>query len=117
MKTDTSDVEIPGTRPTLTVNTIFELLLDQRRRYALYYLSKKVGAVPLEELAEQIALREGDPTYDRVERISTGLHHSHIPKLSDTGVARYDPERETIELLDSANELVPYLELSVTADR
>ena len=117
MKTDTSDVKIPGARPTLSTNTVFELLLDQRRRYALYYLSKKVGAVPLQELAEQIALWEGEPTYDRVERISTGLHHRHIPKLVDTDVARYDPNRETIELLESAGQLEPYLELAIGSDR
>ncbi|WP_263017708.1 DUF7344 domain-containing protein [Natronobiforma cellulositropha] len=113
MKTDTSDVEISGTEAVLPANTVFELLLDQRRRYALYYLSRKVGAVPLDELAEQLALWEETPTFDRVERISTGLHHNHLPKLVDTGVARYDPIRETIELLEPARSLEPYLELAV----
>ncbi|WP_276254554.1 DUF7344 domain-containing protein [Halomontanus rarus] len=116
MKTDTSDVRTPGNTDILPANTVFELLLDQRRRYTLHYLSQKVGAVPIAELAEQIALREGDPTYDRVERICTGLHHRHLPKLVDTQVVRYDPNAETVELRSMAPNLESHLELALLDD-
>ncbi|MCU4742959.1 hypothetical protein OB955_18490 [Halobacteria archaeon AArc-m2/3/4] len=116
MKTDTSDVKIPSNKRTLSANTVFELLQAQRRRYALHYLSQKVGAVPITELAEQIALWEGDPTYDRVERICTGLHHRHLPKLVDTQIVRYDPTAETVELQPLPANLESHLELAVLDD-
>lgn len=96
--------------------TIFGLLSNDRRRYALHYLSRKVGAVAIGELAEQIAIREGEPTYDRYERALTGLHHVHLPKLTDSGIVRYDAERETVELLEAADQLAPYLKLAAPED-
>ncbi|PSQ45111.1 hypothetical protein BRD15_12510 [Halobacteriales archaeon SW_6_65_15] len=117
MRTETTD---PATSSIdtaeLSPTAIFDLLADDRRRYALHYLSRKVGAVPLGELAEQIAVHEGDPTRDRYDRILTGLYHNHLPKLSDSGVVRYDPERETVALRDEDEQLAPYLKLSVADD-
>ena len=108
----TSSIDASELSPT----TIFDLLADDRRRYALHYLSRKVGAVPLAELAEALALHEGDPSRDSYDRILTGLYHSHVPKLSDAGAVRYDPERETVALRDDDERLAPYLKLSVEDD-
>ena len=60
---------------------MFDLLASDHRRYTLHYLSQKVGAVSLCDLAEQIAIWEADPTYDGYERTLTGLYHIHLPKL------------------------------------
>lgn len=97
----------------LSATEIFSLLADDRRRYVLYYLSRHVGGVSLGELAEQIALREDDPTYDRYERILTGLHHSHLPQLVDGGLVRYDVEQETVAGLDAIDDVRPYLDLAL----
>ena len=116
MKTTTPDTSISSTDTAdLTPTTIFNLLANDRRRYALHYLSQTVGAVSLGDLAEQIALWEDNPTYDHFERVVTGLHHMHLPKLADAGVVRYDVEQETVELREAADELTPYLK-RVTAD-
>ena len=113
MKTKTPD--LPGSgridESDLSHNTLFDVLADSRRRYALYYLSRKVGAVALTDLTEQIAMWEEALTRDRCERILTGLHHIHLPKLVDAGLVRYDVERETIELLATADQMNPYLDL------
>lgn len=108
----TSSIDTAELSPT----AIFELLADDRRRYALHHLSRTVGAVPLGELAEQIALHEGDPTRDRYDRILTGLYHVHLPKLTDAGIVRYDSDRETVALRDEGDRLGPYLKLSVAED-
>ncbi|WP_254761939.1 DUF7344 domain-containing protein [Natrinema marinum] len=116
MKTDTSDVHTPETDATLSTDTVFELLLDEQRRYALYYLSRRVGAVSIEELVEQIADHEGVPTRDRVEQISVEFYHNHLRKLVDSKVLRYDAETGTVERLAAARSLDPYLELAYVAD-
>ena len=116
MKTKPFDVNHPHSDSDLSVSVIFDLLSAHRRRYILYYLTRKVGAVSLEEVAEGIALQEGEPTQNRFERICTGLHHNHLPKLSDANVVRYDRNAGTITLLEAASQLDPFLELAMSHD-
>ncbi|WP_227377952.1 DUF7344 domain-containing protein [Haladaptatus halobius] len=101
---------------TLPPTAVFELLAHDRRRYILQYLSQKVGAVSLSELTEQIAIWEDKPTYDQYERILTGLHHQQLPKLGDAGIIRYDVDAETITLLETVDQLTPYLQLAMPDD-
>lgn len=79
-------------------------------------LSHRVGAVPLGDVAEQIALREHDRSRDRYERIITGLFHVHVPKLVDAGLVRFDECEETLEFLPTADVVRPYLDLTVPTD-
>lgn len=100
----------------LPATAIFPLLADDRRRYVLHYLSRHVGTVSLGELAEQIALWEGDPTYDHYERILTSLHHHHLPKLVDGGLVHYYVEQEGVRGLDAIESVRPYLNLALSDD-
>lgn len=116
MKSDTTDVEQRSGDVSLPPNKIFDLLLDRRRRHALYFLSRRVGAMSIEELADGIAHREGTQRPDDRERISTGLHHTHLPKLVEAKVVAYDPTTERVERLPACERLDPYLELAETDD-
>ncbi|WP_254525153.1 DUF7344 domain-containing protein [Natrinema caseinilyticum] len=116
MKTDISDADVSGTDVTLPSNTVFELLLDEQRRYALYYLSRKVGAVTIEELTERIADRDENPTPERVEQITVEFHHNHLRKLVESEVLRYDADAGTVERRAAARTLDPYLELAFVGD-
>lgn len=100
----------------LSATDVFPLLADDRRRNALHYLSQHVGTVPLGELAEQLAIWEDDPTYDHYERILTSLHHSHLPKLVDGRLVRYDSDQETVHGLDALDSVQPYLDLALADD-
>lgn len=101
---------------TLSATDIFPLLADDRRRNVLHYLSQQVGTVSLGELSEQLAVWEDDPTYDCYERILTSLHHTHLPKLVDGGLVRYESEQETVKGLDAIESVRPYLDLAVADD-
>lgn len=117
MNTETLDATGSSTGGIdLTPTTIFGLLANDRRRYALHYLSNTVGPVALYDLAEQIAARENDPTYDRYEQILISLSHVHLPKLADAGVVEYDLELETVELVGGVDELTPFLDLAAAED-
>lgn len=116
MRSESKKSTTTSTDDSLSSTDIFELLTNERRRYALHYLSQRVGAVHLGELAEHIAVQEGDPTRDRYERILTGLVHTHLPKLTDAGVVRYDPGRETLKRRESADQLAPFLRLAEADD-
>lgn len=100
----------------LSATDIFPLLADDRRREILHYLTQHTSTVSLGELAEQLAIWDGKPTYDHYERILTDLHHSQLPKLVDGGLVRYDVEAETVKALDSIESVQPYLELALVDD-
>lgn len=116
--TTKTPAELPHSSQTdeLSATDIFPLLADDRRRSILHHLSQHIGAVSLGELAEQLAVREGDSTYDYYERILTNLHHSQLPKLVDGGLVRYDAEAETVHRLDAIESVRPYLDLALADD-
>jgi DNA-binding transcriptional ArsR family regulator len=116
MRTETTKSVTQSTDATdLSPTAIFGLLADDHRLYALDYPSQRVGAVSFEELADRLAVREGsdsDDRRDRRDRIRASLVHHHLPRLADTGIVRYDPERGTVELRDASDRLRPYLQLA-----
>nr|WP_226008060.1 hypothetical protein [Natrinema salinisoli] len=80
------------------------------------YLAQKPAAVRLGDLAEYIAIKEGEPTYERYERVLTDLAHCHLPHLHDAGLVRYNTDEEQVELVVKRNMVAPYLELAGHAD-
>lgn len=118
MRTDTKKSGTPGIDTCdLSPTTVFELLANDRRRYAFHYLTTTVGATSLDDLADQIALWETDATADQHRQIRGDLYHRHLPLLVDTGVVRYDADRETVELRDCSDDLLaPFLKLVVGDD-
>lgn len=116
-------IEIPsedaaGTVPSkqLAASEVFSALAHDRRRYVLHYLSRRVGAVSIADLGEWIAIREGEPTADRYERILTDLYHTHLPGLAELDLLTYDLEREEVALAAAADGVRPYLDLAVEDD-
>ena len=118
MKTTTPDLSASSSTENADIapDILFAILRDGHRRYVLRYLSQKVAAVPLTDLAEQIIVQEERPTRDRFERVLTGLYHVHLPKLEEAGIVRYDVERGTVELLETAAQVTPHLDLVATED-
>ena len=94
------------------VSAVFKLLSHHRRRVAVQYLATQVGTTSVRDVADQIALLEGEHTRDRYERICTSLVHAHLPMLADGGAIEYDPDQEVVELRDQAAGMLPYLELA-----
>lgn len=87
-----------GARPagpvaTPSLDTVFDLLSNRRRRYAVYYLVDDGGdPVDCEALAERVAAWEvgDDPSDERVERVAADLTHIHLPKLDAANVVDFD---------------------------
>ena len=116
MTIKTSDTNPAGIESDLSTTEIFSLLSHDRRRYALHYLSTQVGAVHLGEVAEQIAIWEGEPTKDRYERIYVGLVHNHVPKCTSANVVEYNSDSEMIALSNGVDAIRPYLKLAEAED-
>jgi hypothetical protein len=87
---------------TPSLDTVFELLSDSNRRYAMYCLIQAPNGVKeLSELVTDVlrlrAEIEGiDPTDEVRESLRIELHHKHLPKLQDENIIEYDTRSEHI---------------------
>ena len=112
MPTNTDDSSSGSIDAEQAVSGVFRLLSHHRRRVAVQYLATQVGTTSVSDVADQIALLEGEHTRDRYERICTSLFHTHFPMLADGGAIEYDPDQEVVELRDQAAGMLSYLELA-----
>lgn len=100
-----------------SLSRIFELLSEERRRYALYYLEQRDEPVTVDELAERIAEWEDDPTghelpEDEYRGVEIELEHKHLPKASAAEFVEYDPDEEIVEVTGSPAEFSAILSVS-----
>ncbi|WP_049969090.1 DUF7344 domain-containing protein [Haladaptatus cibarius] len=100
----------------LSRDVVFQILSNQRRRYALHYLRQHEQPVEIGELATQIAAWENDISIPEVgsqqrKRVYNTLQQAHLPKLDETGFMEYDPAHGNISLTDKAEKLTVYLEV------
>lgn len=110
----------------LTLDAVFRLLGDRRRRALLYYLAERGGPVDRGELARVIASEDpsderettgdrptdGGPTDAEFTRALVSLDHVHLPRLAEDGVISYDRETGEVEPAGALARLRPYLELA-----
>jgi hypothetical protein len=95
---------------------VFEVLSNQRRRYALHYLKQHAdGPVEMGDLSTRVAAWEAgiDPvevTYDQRKSVHTSLYQYHAPKLEETGLVEYDSRAGVVELTDAGADVDLYLE-------
>lgn len=95
---------------------IFEMLSNERRRYALEYLKGDTdGAVELRELVDYVAARENDVDeealhYEQRKRVYSALRQTHLPRLAECGLVDYDVDRGRVSLNGTAREVQMYME-------
>jgi hypothetical protein len=93
---------------------IFDLLSNQRRRYAIHYCKREDEPVTLGDLAEHVAAWELEKDVEAItsaerKRVYTSLQQTHLPTLERADMIEFDDR--TIELTDEAAELDVYLDI------
>jgi len=116
MTSKTSDDDRGSIDDGQAVSAVFKLLSHHRRRVAVRYLATQVGATPITDLADQIALVEGEHTADNHARICVSLVHNHLPIMSDAEIIDYDQNLETVELRSKGTDVLSHLDLAADAD-
>lgn len=91
---------------TPSLDLVFDLLSNRRRRYALYLLYEQAdGVATIEEVTDHVTYLENRKTESgpadesatqRKREIQVELQHVHLPKLEDAGVLEIDQRSETI---------------------
>ncbi|AUX08755.1 hypothetical protein AArcSl_1120 [Halalkaliarchaeum desulfuricum] len=81
---------------------VYEVLRNERRRYALHALSVADGPVAVGDLADRVAAWEHDTTVAEVtererHRVYTSLQQVHIPRLDEAGLVRFDEDRGIVD--------------------
>ncbi|RNJ27112.1 DUF7344 domain-containing protein [Halosegnis longus] len=94
---------------------LFDALSNRRRRYALQALMGTDG-VELGMLAEQVAAWELEKEISAVDsterkRVYTSLQQSHLPRLDDAGLVRFDKRAGIVEPTPGLEECEVYLDV------
>lgn len=84
-----------------TLDVVFDVLRNSRRRHVLELLASQDGATTLGDLAEHIGGIENDKPPSELssqerKRVYVGLYQSHLPKMADADAITYD-DRGTVE--------------------
>ncbi len=111
---DAGPEQIEEGPPDLSLDLIFDVLKNSRRRLVLQYLTEHDERVTLSDLAEHIAAIENDTTVQALssqqrKRVYVGLYQCHLPKLDDMDVIEFNQSRGHVELGPTASQLDPYL--------
>lgn len=109
------------TSDEMSPDLVFEILSNTRRRMVLYYLRQYGGSATVQELAEEIAALENDVDVSDLrrqqrKRVYVSLYQTHLPKLEETGIIRYDDDRGEVHLTDRAMEIDTYLTPATEAE-
>jgi hypothetical protein len=96
----------------ITKDEVFEVLSSSRRRLILYHLHRRGGRAVLRDLAKDTAEAESDDEVDDdvVKRFYISLYQTHVPKLEEVGLVRYDGENKTVSMTERIEEVEDILE-------
>ncbi|MFP8958300.1 hypothetical protein ACLI4Y_16395 [Natrialbaceae archaeon A-CW3] len=94
----------------VSLDTLFKILSDKRRRYVLDCLHEQDGSISIRELVETINAWEDDPptqssSWDEIEHLEVELEHHHLPKTAEADFVLYNPEKRTIQVQDPSVEV------------
>lgn len=106
-----------GDADPLSLDVMFELLKNKRRRDLLRYLEEHDDAVTMSDLAEHVAAIENEVPEAQLssqqrKRVYVALYQCHLPILDRADVVNFNKPRGLIERTPRADQLRPYLEQS-----
>ncbi|KOX94853.1 hypothetical protein AMS69_03050 [Haloarcula rubripromontorii] len=98
----------------LSRDDVYDILSNQRRRYALHAIKQENERAELSDLAEQVAAWENDKCIQDItsterHRVYTSMQQTHLPTLERAGVITHD--NGTVTLTDTADSLDVYLDV------
>lgn len=85
----------------LSLDAVYHLLQNQRRRRIIRYLAETDGTATRDEIVGRIAKLETETEGGHIgsqarQRVYVALHQTHLPKLDRAGVLAYGPDRGTV---------------------
>lgn len=104
-----------------SLDTIFDLLARERRRYALYYLENQDGKISIDELTRAIVEWESDPSeaisQEELDEVNLELRHVHLPKTAEVDFIEYDTEEGIVQVSGEPSEFDTVLTVAEVIER
>lgn len=115
--TETGDDHAVGS----SLDDVFSVLANQRRRFALHYLHRREEETPLGDLAERVAAWENEKAVEAVtsaerKRVYTALQQLHLPTMDEMGLVRFDSRASTVAPTDRRRSVDVALDVLGTYD-
>ncbi len=101
--------------PQLSQDTVFDLLSSSRRRFIVHRLKAGSGEIDLQTLAAELAAKEAKIDQEELnaqqrKRTYVSLYQTHIPKLAEADVVRYDAEAGVVREGPTLEAVAAYFE-------
>lgn len=114
-QTEASSATEESSSANLSLNVVFDILRNKRRRLVLQAIEERDGSTTLSELAEHIGGLENEKSPHALnaqerKRVYVGLYQCHLPKMHDAGAIEFDKNRGTVERGPMADIYHVYLE-------
>lgn len=98
----------------ISQDTVYEILSNPRRRFALSYLREVGEPVALTDLATAVAAWENDVdpaelTDQQEKRVYVSLYQTHVPKLEQVGVVEYHSDSGQVALAENVSQIERYV--------
>jgi len=124
LRTERTDAETTTDAPASdqsaepSLDVIFDVLRNRRRRLVLKAIEERDGSTTLSDLAEHIGGIENGKDPDALnaqerKRVYVGLYQCHLPKMHDAGAIEFDKDRGTVERGEIADRYHEFLEREV----
>ncbi|WP_134670539.1 DUF7344 domain-containing protein [Halorussus marinus] len=117
--TDSGTVDGDRSTARPSRDAMFDLLGNARRRRTLRHLLDE-SRISITDLSARIAAWENDTTVEAVsgrqrKQVYSSLYQTHVPRLDDHGLARYDADDRVVELTGDAAYLRRFLDVTEPA--
>lgn len=95
----------------LSNDVLFDLLSEERRRFALYCLERYQIPMALADLADEVALLESDADTllnvpaEEIKETYLDLYHCHIPKFQEANLLTYSQAEDAVYLKSDLSDL------------
>ena len=101
---------------SLSKQTVFDILSNERRRYVLHHLLSKDGEADLRDLSLQVAAWENELEPDDVsrqqrKRVYATLRQTHLPRMAEAGIIEYDEDRSIATVTSQVEDIELYLDV------
>ena len=105
----------------VSLDTIFDLLSSENRRYALYYLTEQDGPVSVNDLVGAVAEWEDTPPtkthLEQFEQVKVELQHNDLPKSAEVDFIKYDQDEELIQIQGEPPEFEAFVAIARIIER
>ncbi|MES3160313.1 MAG: hypothetical protein PPP55_01930 [Halorubrum sp.] len=110
------DGEPSAAGPEISEDELFDVLANQRRRFAVHLLKREEESMEIGRMAEQIAAWENDVdmaeiTGNERKRVYTALQQSHLPKMDRAGVVEFNKNRGVVAPTTALADVDLYLDV------